>query len=166
MLAFNSCPQCATPLPDNGVCRNCGHGGGGNIAIFLAWAFVPLLIPIYPIMGAIGTASLFTTSIVLDQFSLGGMRFVLTAIVTYGALFLSHGLEARASRGHLYRTVRRIARMALFAVLAYIILQYATPAVLIAGVVGLSLLWWMMRGFDRLLGLGGPPSVSSDAMLA
>ena len=32
------------------------------------------------IMGALGTAALFTTSILLDQFSMGGMRFAGTAL--------------------------------------------------------------------------------------
>jgi hypothetical protein len=161
MPALYVCPQCATPLSDKGVCRNCGHGGGGNITVFIAWAFVPLLIPIYPIMGAIGSVALVATSLLLDRFAMGGMRFVLTAIATYGALYMAHGLEARASGGRVYRTIRMIARIAFFAVIVYILLSFATPAALIAGVIGVPLLWWMMRSFDRLLGLGGSTAVAA-----
>jgi hypothetical protein len=101
--------------------------------------------------------------ILLDQFSLGGMRFVLTAIATYTALYRAHGLKARASLGLVYRTIRRFTRLAFFAAIVYVLLSFATAAVLIAGVCGVPLLWWMMRGFDRLLGVSRPTEAANSA---
>jgi hypothetical protein len=171
-MHMESCVHCrATPVTPP-TCWRCGknpHGGGGGLLALFAWLFIPFSIPVYPILGGLSTLAMIAVGWLTAAIAVfGGFRIIAIAAVGYGAMYMLAPLERAASRSRAYRTLRTAVRVASCAVLIIALLNAPagdiSPANALAlAVIGVPLLFFIARRFDRVLGFGGPPKITSVA---
>ena len=164
------CTHCgATPVTPP-TCWRCGKNpqeGGGNILALLAWMFIPLSIPVYPILGSLSTAAMIATGWLATALGISsGGRAIAVAVVGYVAMFALARVERAASRSKAYRTVRNVIRLLVCAVLIIALLNaperdLSAANALALAVIGVPLLFLAARRFDRLYGFGGIPKAAS-----
>lgn len=141
-------------------------GQGGNILVLFAWLFIPFTIPAYPVLGSIGTLAMAAAHGVGSAIGISdGFRLIGIAVAGYAAIFLGLGVERSLSRGAVYRTLRKVFRVALLVLFAGGVLfgssrDLSTGAAMLIVFVGLPILVFIVRRFDRLLGLGEPPKAA------
>jgi hypothetical protein len=92
----------------------------------------------------------------------GGFRIIAIAVTGYAALYFLAPLERAASRAKAYRILRTVVRIAACVVL--VIALFNAPARDISpanaaalALIGVPLLFFIARRFDRVLGFGGAP---------
>ena len=158
------CPACGSFTLVDDRCRTCGHepGSGLPVLVLVGFLVIPLLIPIYPLLGVLGTAAMLGANWLAPLLGAGkGVRLLAIALAGYGTLFAVFPLERRASSSKGYRTARKVLRIAVCAGL--VILGFGIGVnVPEAGngplfmIIGPPLVYFLAGKFDRALKLGGP----------
>lgn len=168
-----TCGSCgANAVPAGTICPACGKPtGGGEGAGFLpliAWLFIPLAIPVYPVLGSIGTLTMLAAHGLGSVIGLSdGFRLIGIAVAGYAGIFFGLRLERSLSRGATYRTLRKALRVLLMVAFAGGALfgsgkDLSPGAALMIVVIGLPLLIFVTRRFDRVLGVRGPDDEPSS----
>jgi hypothetical protein len=150
-----SCPVCGAPTES-----------AGNILVLVAWLFIPFAIPAYPVLGSIGTLAMAVAHAVGSGIGLSdGFRLIGIAAAGYAAMFFGLRVERSLSGSALYRTLRKVFRVLLLVLFAGGVLfgsgrDLSSGAALMIVFVGLPILVFIVRRFDRVFGMGAPAKVA------
>ncbi len=165
------CSSCGATVSGAAVYCTCGSvvQRGGNILPLVAWIFVPLVIPLYPIAGAFASLALVVSSLLVDF--IGPVGFVLVPIAVYVTLFATFKLEQRASQRAGYRVFRNVTRLALAGVVSYWAVTRAgstlSPAnALFILIVAVPAGWWLLKQLDKVFRAAGPRKATQREIAA
>jgi hypothetical protein len=135
--------------------------------------FIPFSVPVYPILGSLSTAAMVATVWLTTTLGISsGFRIIAVAVVGYAAMLGLAPIERAASRSKAYRTLRTVIRVLVCAVLIVALInaperELSRANALGLAVIGVQLVFFAARQFDRVLRLGGapkaPPSVDGTA---